>query len=92
MSKLMSWKIQDIQKLYQTFGVALEGYREDAKRAGIILPFGTIKAGDIIEIEQFNADGGLNAIRLMKDVEQINKHLKVLDTEIARRNKLVGVL
>lgn len=88
MNKLMSWKIQDIKKVYQTFGIQLEGLRDDAERIGVSLPL-EITVGTLIGIEDPKDD---RIFYILKTASEINRHLKVLDAEIARRNKLVGVL
>lgn len=88
MNKLLSWKIQDIKKVYQTFGIQLEGLRDDAERIGVSLPLG-VTVGTLIGVEDPKDD---RIFYILKTASEINRHLKVLDAEIARRNKLVGVL
>lgn len=88
MNKLISWRIQDIKKVYQTFGVQLDGLRDDAERIGISLPL-EITVGTLIGVEDPKDD---RVFYILKTASEINEHLKVLDKEIARRNSLVGVM
>jgi len=92
-SKLSSWSWQDIHCVYQTFSNQLMEYKMVADRFEIPVPMdkelrtmthGIVKAKD----QQFQ--DFIN--RWFRDVNKIVGQLSVLDREIARRNKLIGVM
>lgn len=81
--------------MYGIYGRQLEDYRDLADRFELGLPLHKnqplrLKPGDLITV----ADAGHYAFvgAFTRDVTRINDHLRVLDTEIARRNKLIGVM
>lgn len=78
---LGSWRWQDIQSIYAILGRMLGEYNGVHSRIGVPKP--RIEYGDAENIF---------FIRFWQDVVRINEQLKVLDREIARRNKLIGVM
>ena len=87
-NKLGNWKWQDIQLTYQVLANQLMEYKEVADRFEMDLPLKP-KVGEPIVY----ADGSLDFIHhFYAGVNRINNHLNVLDREIARRNKLIGVM
>lgn len=90
-----SWSWQNIQKMYELYGKQLETYRDIADRFELQLPITKeqplkLKPGDVIT----TADAGRHAFvgAFARDVRRINQQISVLDTEIARRNNLIGVM
>lgn len=85
---LGNWSWQDIQRVYRILGTQLEGYADIAGRFEIQLPLKP-KPGEIIRY----ANGEEKFVSsFYAGVCRINAHLAVLDDEIARRNKLIGVM
>lgn len=84
----MSWSWQNIQAVYQILGRQLNEYKEIADRFEMDLPLKP-RPGEIIQY----ADGSTDFIHhFYAGVSRINEHLRALDQEIARRNKLIGVM
>lgn len=78
---LQSWSWHDIQSIYGILGHMLGHYDGINKRVGI--PQAHIKYSD---------RENLFFLRFWRDVHCINEQIKCLDREIARRNKLIGVM
>lgn len=92
---LMSWSWGDIQRAYIVYGAQLEDYSGIGKR------FNVPAMGEedtAMQIYMENPDSELVIkredfiARFYYDIGKINLWIKTLDTEIARRNKLVGVM
>jgi len=80
-NNLGSWSWQDIQAVYKSFGLVLQSYEVVAQR--IAIPKAHI---------QFTDPENIFLLRWGADISRIDQQLKALDTEIARRNQLVGVM
>lgn len=76
----LSW--QSIQGIYAILGQRMQEYNDLQKRIGIP---GTV---DI----NFPDDKNILILRFWRDVTKVNEEIKLLDAEIARRNKLIGVM
>lgn len=82
----LSW--QQIAQVYKKYGNQLNEYRAIAIRFDLDLPI-KFRPGEIFEYTPDFADF---LGRYVLGVSKLNKQLAVLDTEIARRNKLIGVM
>lgn len=78
---LQSWSWGDIIAIYRILGVMLSEYNGVHQRIGVPKP--NIKYAD---------HENIFFLRFWGDVKRINEQLQVLDTEIARRNSLIGVI
>jgi hypothetical protein len=84
---LMHWSWQDIHKAYQVQAKLLNEYADAARRCGFTfpVPMGVVTAyqdpGERLFIEM-----------VYVGVQPIERRLRALDAEIARRNKLIGVM
>lgn len=73
-----SWSWQDIQKVYKAMGNLLDNYKR------INLP-------EAIDIKLSDREN-LFIIDCHRSIDRIDQQLTVLDKEISRRNKLIGVM
>lgn len=80
---LAKWSWQDIQKVYATLGAQ---YTE----------FNRIKATFGLEELKLNINypdlKNIFIIRALRDIKRLDLQIAALDKEIARRNKLLGVM
>lgn len=81
-NSLSNWSWDEITRAYWAFGSLLEEYAGYKKRCNIPEQIRIMYSDDEnIFIMQFN-----------KDIKRIDANLAELDKEIARRNKLIGVV
>jgi hypothetical protein len=78
---LQSWSWGDITRIYAILGGMLEQYNGVHQR--IKVPKPNIKYSD---------HENIFFLRFWGDVRRINEQLQALDAEIARRNRLIGVI
>lgn len=95
-NKLGNWKWQEIHAMYKVYGEQLREYADTAERFEIAIPmdkelreFATTP-GALIPTRDLQHADFVN--RWFRDVKRIVGQLKALDREIARRNKLIGVM
>lgn len=89
--QLAKWSWQDITKVYQNYGEQLKEYARMRPIFGIDEAIDLVpKPGQMVPVESF--ENVLAVGRWFTDVTRINDHIKMLDHEIARRNKLIGVM
>lgn len=95
-NKLANWKIQDIHSTYKIYGNQLREYADTADRFEINIPMDKelkefiLTPGSVIPTRDLQHADFVN--RWFRDIQKIVRHLNTLDREIARRNKLVGVM
>lgn len=85
---LNSWSWKSIHDVYAILGRQLKEYERVARAVGLKLPV-LVKPGELIEMPM---DKATFVARWYLDVNRINRQIQCLDKEIARRNKLVGVV
>lgn len=79
---LHSWSWGSIQDVYAILGKQLKNHEAYRNRCNI---------PQNIDIN-FSDHDNTFIIRFWRDVNRIDAHLQMLDTEIARRNNLIGVI
>lgn len=82
-NNLSKWSWADIQAVYATFAHQYKEIERLTKACGI-------------EKLEMNIDypelKNIFIIRALRSIKQIDKHVAILDKEIDRRNKLIGVM
>lgn len=78
---LQSWSWRDIIVIYSIIGDMLSEYNGIHQRIGVPKP--NIKNSD---------QENIFFIRFWRDVKRLEEQLSVLDAEITRRNRLIGVV
>jgi hypothetical protein len=76
-----SWSWQTITAVYRVLSDRLKEYNEFHQRINI--PHASIEYSD---------EENLLFLQFWRDVARLNSEIEVLDREIARRNKLIGVM
>jgi hypothetical protein len=79
---LSSWSWKNIQSVYAILGKQLQEHESVRQRCSIPRQ---------INIHFSDSDNSL-ILRFWRDVNRVEAQLQALDKEIARRNKLVGVI
>lgn len=88
---LARWSWQEIIKVYRHFGEQLKEYQRLKPVFGVDDEIDlTPRPGMIIPVASF--EQALAVGRWLQDVSRINDQIKALDQEIARRNKMIGVM
>lgn len=85
---LIKWSWQEIFAVYKIYGDQLIEYKRIAETFDLELPV-RIKPGELIG---YSDEKVAFIDRWLGDVIKVNRYIDVLDQEIARRNKLIGVM
>lgn len=80
---LSSWSWGDITRVYKSFSDQYQEIDRVSKSVGIRKLEVNI---DYLDLKN------IFILRALRDVRKIEAHIAVLDAEIARRNKLIGVI